>query len=80
MADRKITEVIDAMLVHVPAGLVLRAELTKLRSDACYLAPERMSEAWGYGGRLLAEAFGPVPPTDGWEGLVVRIWMGTEAA
>ena len=75
---RDVTEVIDAMLAHVPPGMALRAELAKLRTDACYLAPECMAVAWARGTNLLGAELGPEPPTDGWQAEVVRIWKGDQ--
>ncbi len=74
--SRDPTVVIDSMLVHIPESRsVLRAELKRIRSNACYVAPECMGRIWDAMATSL-EAFLSNPPKLDWELKVAEIMRG----
>lgn len=75
---RNIDDVLGSMLKLVPKQETLHAELTRIRRDAGYVAPEVMGQMWRRGAEALSEHFGGEVPRDGWGAQVLNIWMGRD--
>lgn len=78
--SRILTEVIDKMLLVIPASETsLIAALRSCRSSAEYTAPEMMGLRWEKTATALIGHFGEVPKiNEPWEREVVDIWMGVK--
>jgi hypothetical protein len=74
--SRDPTAVIDAMLKHIPEDkTVLRANLARIRSNACFVPPEGMARIWRDIGIEL-ESYLNNPPKFDWETRVASIIRG----
>lgn len=75
---RNICEVITRMLEHAE-GEALRGQLTRLRQDAAYTAPEDQGSHWSSGQMCMFRNIKPDDCTPGsWEQKVVDIWTGRD--
>ena len=73
---RHLPNVIEKMLSWIPwENTVLIASLEDIMDSANYAPPEGMNLWWRQVAHVLCEEFGSQPPTDGWQGKVIDIWM-----
>ena len=78
--NRDPTQVIDAILEQLTEGYTaLRAALTRIRTNACFVAPESMGRIWAQMGQELELALPAQPETD-WQWRIVDIVQGKEVA
>jgi hypothetical protein len=77
MADRNLTEVIDAMLPLVPTDQAeMKKALERHRHSSVFQAPELMHMVWEELGLSLHENLGAVPPD--WSLPMLRVFLGSE--
>ena len=76
--SRDISEVIDAVLLHVPVEETgLRASLAGVKARAAYMAPEQVAVAWtmAHQALIVAEV---IPPSEAWHRHAANIFAGRE--
>jgi hypothetical protein len=73
---RNLVHVIDRILVEIPAWdhSGLSGNLTWLKGEVDYTAPELMPNLWRFG-TLFIDRVIPRPPVSDWEWKVVALWM-----
>lgn len=72
---RYIKDVIDAMLLEVPTWEAsLKKNLTWVKHEAEYVAPEAMKPLWAWVTLFLSKAISPKPLLP-WHFKVLSIWM-----
>ena len=74
---RKLENVIDAMVRHIPASeTVLLEQLESVRESVLYASPETVRMWWLQTAEILTNRLGENKvPEDSWEKAVERVWM-----
>jgi hypothetical protein len=76
---RNLGEVLDEMLVHIPAGHSLIQKFDWMAKDVRYKAPEQMADCWAEAGAILGAELGPPESlTEAWQNKVVAIFINTK--
>jgi hypothetical protein len=79
MIPRDPTEVINTILKYVPENgfVALRSELERIKSNACFVAPEAMQRIWLRLGDALDDKLNNPPKYD-WEVTISDIMRGNQ--